>query len=94
VLVEDELDALVPGALRLVAHPGAPASIARVVAKDASSRVLLALGPEGGWTGFELDLLASHGFAAVGSGSRTLRSDTAAIALLAILHESLRAAER
>jgi RsmE family RNA methyltransferase len=94
VLVEDELEALAPGALRLVAHPGAPASIASVVANGVGSRVLLALGPEGGWTDFELDLLASRGFAAVGSGSRTLRSDTAAIALLAILHESLRGAER
>ena len=94
VLVEDELDALAPGTLRLVAHPGAPASIASLVATDVGGRVLLALGPEGGWTDFELDLLASRGFAPVGSGSRTLRSDTAAIALLAILHESLRAAER
>ena len=49
-------------------------------------RVLLAVGPEGGWNEFELRLLAAHGFQSVGMGPRTLRSDTACIALLTLAH--------
>jgi RsmE family RNA methyltransferase len=49
-------------------------------------RTLLAIGPEGGWNAFELRLLEEHGFEAVGMGPRTLRTDTACIALLAIAH--------
>lgn len=58
----------------------------------AERRVLLAIGPEGGWNAFELDLLAARGFAAVGVGPRTLRSDTACIAMLALVHAALREA--
>ncbi|MBN1268195.1 MAG: 16S rRNA (uracil(1498)-N(3))-methyltransferase [Kiritimatiellae bacterium] len=56
-----------------------------------ASRVLLAVGPEGGWTDYELDLLKAHGFQPVGMGERTLRTDTACIALLALVHEALAA---
>jgi len=48
------------------------------------------VGPEGGWTDFEMQLLTAHGFGVVGMGPRTLRSDTACVALLALLHEALR----
>lgn len=90
VLVEDALDALVPEAARVVAHPGAASSITAVVRQAAARRVLLAVGPEGGWTPYELDLLGAHGFQAVSTGTRTLRSDTACVALLALAHEGLR----
>ena len=80
VLVEDELDALSDAGERLVAHPGVatPAYVP-------GARVLLAVGPEGGWNEFELQLLESRGFARVGLGPRTLRTDTACIALIARL---------
>ena len=52
-------------------------------------RVLLAIGPEGGWNAFELALLEAHGFRHIGMGPRTLRTDTACIALLAIVHEAI-----
>lgn len=90
ILVEDHLDALSGSALRLVADPAAQESIASVVARQQRQRLLLAIGPEGGWNGFELELLRAHGFHAVGLGARTLRSDTACIALLALAHEALR----
>ncbi len=90
ILVEDHLNALAGPSLRLVADPVAGESIAGVVARRQSQRLLLAIGPEGGWNGFELDLLRAHGFHAVGLGPRTLRSDTACIALLALAHEALR----
>ena len=45
----------------------------------------LAVGPEGGWTDEEVELLEAHGFARYSLGPRILRTDTAIIALLARL---------
>jgi RsmE family RNA methyltransferase len=90
VLIEDVLGPLPDGDLRLVAHPhegGSPQAVARARGRG---RVLLAVGPEGGWNAFELDLLGRHGFVAISLGPRILRTDTACIALLAVVHETLR----
>jgi len=102
--IEDELDGLCPQRTRLVADPGATRRIgdalrpgsgrvprpgsAQAAAPD-DERVLLAVGPEGGWNEFEVQLLESRGFQAVSAGSRTLRTDTACIALLGILSEAV-----
>ena len=79
--VGDELDSLFPTANRVVGHPGgtpnAPA--------QRPGRLLLAVGPEGGWTDDEVSLLESHGFSRYSLGSRILRTDTALVALLARL---------
>ncbi len=88
VLVEDELDGLFASGLRLVAHPGATKPVSAVM-RDLDGRILLAVGPEGGWNDFETDLLESHGFHRIGMGVRTLRTDTACIALLALAHDSM-----
>ena len=48
-------------------------------------RLLLAVGPEGGWTDDEVALLEEHGFARYSLGSRILRTDTATVALFAQL---------
>jgi 16S rRNA (uracil1498-N3)-methyltransferase len=92
VLVEDELDGLFPAGLRAVADPSAAKPLADVVRGGADGRLLLAIGPEGGWNAFELGLLESHGFQAAGMGPRTLRTDTACVALLALAHGALRTA--
>ena len=89
ILVEDELDALCGDAARLVAHPGSHPSLLTSARHSPRRRVLLAVGPEGGWNDFELELLKRHGFEVVGLGPRILRTDTACIALLALLHEAL-----
>jgi RsmE family RNA methyltransferase len=94
ILIEDDLDRLFPKGLRLVAHPGAAPSAASLVSDrtapgSGADRVLLAVGPEGGWNEFETALLDAHGFLAVGMGPRTLRTDTACTALLAIVHDAL-----
>ena len=93
VLVEDELDALFADGLRLVADPSAQESVAASVAEHTrrvpGTRVLIAIGPEGGWNAFELALLEAHGFRTVGMGPRTLRTDTACVALLALVHDAL-----
>ena len=86
VLIEDELEALFPGGHRVVADPSATRALADVVKTGSEKRLLLAIGPEGGWNAFELALLNAHGFEKVGMGSRTLRTDTAAVALLALAH--------
>ena len=90
ILVEDELEALSGDARRLVAHPGTHGSLLTVARESQGRRVLLAIGPEGGWNDFELDLLRRHGFDVVSMGPRILRTDTACIALLGLLHEALR----
>jgi 16S rRNA (uracil1498-N3)-methyltransferase len=88
VLVEDHLDAVTGDAGRLVAHPGSAASISETTARTRARRWLLAVGPEGGWNQYEIDLLQAHRFQLVAIGERTLRADTACIALLSVLSSS------
>ena len=89
-LIEDELDAFGPYAAKLAAHPGAGAFPAETLAAlPREGRVLLAVGPEGGWTPFELELLEAHGFEAVSWGPRALRTDTACAVLLGLVHAAL-----
>jgi len=89
ILVEDHLDALFPTGLRLVADPSGTITLPDAIASTRPDRILLAVGPEGGWNAFELELLGAHGFTRVGLGPRTLRVDTACTALLAIAHAAL-----
>jgi RsmE family RNA methyltransferase len=70
--VEDELDGLWPDAFRLVAHPGAELANPR-----RSGRTVLAIGPEGGWVPFELELLQAHGFTGFSLGPRILKVEVA-----------------
>jgi len=100
VLLEDDLDGLFGGGLRLLAHPsgenapapaerrGFGATLSAIAADQAGERALLAIGPEGGWTPFERQLFAAHRFHPIDMGRRTLRSDTACVALLALLHDA------
>jgi len=90
ILVEDHVDTLFSDGRRLVADPSGTTPIGSAVAAHPDERVLIAIGPEGGWNAFELALLQTHGFQLVGLGPRTLRVDTACTALLAITHASMR----
>ena len=89
VLIEDDLDRLFPTGRRLVAHPASGRSFRSVLSKAGTDRVLVAVGPEGGWNDFELALLERHGFDRAGLGSRTLTTTTACIAALSLVHEVL-----
>ena len=80
--IADELDAVTGENLRIVAHPSP--STTGVIGGD-SRRVTIAIGPEGGWTEDEVASLEEHGFKRYSLGPRILRTDTAAIALLACL---------
>jgi RsmE family RNA methyltransferase len=72
--VEDELDAWAGASVRLVPHPSAPAPLASV---EADRSVVLAIGPDGGWVPFEVDLLERCGFVPVSLGPRVLRVEVA-----------------
>jgi 16S rRNA (uracil1498-N3)-methyltransferase len=92
VLIEDDLPSLFLDGRRVVAHPGGGNADAGLARTHSSERVLVGVGPEGGWNGFELKMLEAHGFQRFDMGVRTLRTDTACIALLALIHNALRAA--
>jgi len=72
--VEDELDGwLKPGSARFTLHPGAPPLPRRA----GGQRAALAIGPEGGWVPFEIDLLQARGFTPASVGARPLRVEVA-----------------
>lgn len=79
--VEDRLPAIAEGTLGLVGHPGNFPPCPRAL----SEPVTLAIGPEGGWIPYEIDLLAKSGLQPVQLGERILRVETAVTALLARL---------
>lgn len=83
--VKEELNTLWPEAKRIVAHPYDGNRTIEQPERSNNRAILLAVGPEGGWTDEEVALLEEHGFARYSLGSRILRTDTATIALLAQL---------
>lgn len=76
--VEDDVTALAAGTRRLVAHPGD----GPVCPSNLQEPVTLAIGPEGGFTDYELGLLIEHRFEAITLGQRILRTEHAVSALL------------
>jgi RsmE family RNA methyltransferase len=78
--VEDELPALAAGTAGLVAHPAADGPAPRETAP-----FTLAVGPEGGFTDFEIGLLGAAGLRPFSLGPRVLRVETALPALVATL---------
>ena len=76
--VEDELESIAHGTLRLIAHPSAGDDCPREV----DGAVTLVIGPEGGFITEEIDLFRRAGFSPVTVGSRVLRVETAVPAIL------------
>lgn len=79
--VEDRLPSVVKGTLGLVGHPGNYPACPRAV----NQPVTLAIGPEGGWTEYEVAKLQESGLQPVQLGARILRVETAVPVLLARL---------
>jgi 16S rRNA (uracil1498-N3)-methyltransferase len=80
---EELPDLLAPCAPRYVLAPGAPPLAAPASAPESSVAALI--GPEGGWTAPERATLATLACHPAGLGPRTLRTETAALAVAALL---------
>lgn len=77
--VEDRLPALLAGRRGLLAHPLPGASAAP---SSTDSPLLLAIGPEGGFIPYEVEMLQAAGLETVSLGPRILRVENAVTALL------------
>ena len=95
--MEDELARDYAGSPKFLAHPGPATATATATMSETAHtgvngaaaagsggppRPLLAIGPEGGWTSYELEQIETRGFMRLSLGPRILRTDTACIALL------------
>lgn len=79
--VEDDLPGMIKGTLPLVAHPGTSEPCPSQVNRP----VTLAIGPEGGFMPYEVEMLEAAGFRSVNIGERILRVETAVPVLLSKL---------
>jgi 16S rRNA (uracil1498-N3)-methyltransferase len=76
--VEDSLNDWAGTGQRILAHPGDHPALPCNLAEP----VTLAIGPEGGWTDYEVEMLQQQGFACRSFGARILRVETALPALV------------
>lgn len=76
--VEDALPAIAAGTCALVAHPGS----SQPCPVNTRQAVTLAIGPEGGFTTYEIEKLVAAGLTSIHIGNRPLRVETAVPALL------------
>jgi RsmE family RNA methyltransferase len=79
--VEDELPGRLAASRGLVAHPEGASPCPR----SPAGPVTLLVGPEGGWTDFEVELLRAQGAEPISLGTRPLRVENAVVALIARL---------
>ena len=81
--VEEELPVMFPTKNKVLAHPTKDAMCSSCL--QSKERLLLAVGPEGGWTDDEVQLLQKNSFSLYSLGPRILKTETAVISLLAKL---------
>ena len=91
--VDNKLDSYFGGlSPRIVAHPspqgGQAPNFGGQAPEFGGLSPVLAVGPEGGWTDEEVELLEEKGFVRMSLGARILRTDTALIALISRLMET------
>jgi len=80
--VEDELPGVSANTLKLIAHPGE----SNPCPLNTKETVTLVIGPEGGFTPYEVDKIKEVGFGGIHLGPRILRVETAVPTLLAKLY--------
>jgi len=71
------------GGTRLILKPGATATCRSAV--PSGEDLIVLVGPEGGFSDAEYELADAEGFQAIGLGPRVLRTETAAVAVLAAM---------
>jgi 16S rRNA (uracil1498-N3)-methyltransferase len=83
--------AALPGSMRILLSETEPEVMLKDVLQSHSrdGDVVLALGPEGGWTDEELKLFQEAGWISASLGRTILRAETAAIAAMAIVQSEL-----
>ncbi|XCN71814.1 MAG: 16S rRNA (uracil(1498)-N(3))-methyltransferase [Candidatus Electrothrix aestuarii] len=82
--VQDVLPTL--GGYGVLAHPGIKKMLPQISPTlQKEEKILLAIGPEGGWNDFEVENFLEQGFSGFSMGNRILHVDTAVVALLAQL---------
>jgi RsmE family RNA methyltransferase len=64
----------------LLAHPAGNRTLKEILT-GTPGRILLAVGPEGGWVDYEVERFLEQGFSAFTMGKRILKVDTAVISL-------------
>jgi RsmE family RNA methyltransferase len=74
---EDELEKIAGSSVRLFGDPSGTAPV-----PHHGTPITLALGPEGGFTEYEINTLKEHGFLPISLGTRILRTEFALAALL------------
>lgn len=81
--VEDELPSLIQGSRALIAHPG----LGQRCPHQLNGRITLAVGPEGGFTSYEVEKLQTIGFEGIDLGERILKVENALTTLIAKLYD-------
>jgi 16S rRNA (uracil1498-N3)-methyltransferase len=83
------MDMVAPLKLILVERAGTESFRTLSLGSDPQGAILVAVGPEGGWSAEELTVAGEQGFRSVTLGSGILRSDTASLAAVTILQSRL-----
>ncbi len=81
--IDDALARLEPDAVRLTLDPRASGRLGALL--GGCRKIVLAVGPEGGFSEAEIQILGSSGFQGLRLGPRILRTETAPLAALAVL---------
>ena len=80
---------LLPGGTRIVQAESEQTLMLKDALQSSSGDIVLALGPEGGWTEAETNLFREAGWVSASLGSTILRAETAVIAALAVAMSEL-----
>jgi 16S rRNA (uracil1498-N3)-methyltransferase len=86
---QDAFDFCGKGGLKILLWEKRGKSLRKILRKNHPQKIFAAVGPEGGFTTGEVELAKDKGFIPIKLGQRILRTETAAITLLAILQYEL-----
>ncbi len=75
--------------VRVVLHPTGAKPLGEVLREKNASKIVLAVGPEGGWLNNEVEFLMREGFVPAGLGIRILSSEVAVAVALTVTHEHI-----